>query len=410
MRFAAPMLVVAMLASVLVTLGTPNRANAAVQDYQPATYNMQGGNTTGANKWLTDIPQLIRAGYNVISLQEAGPQPPGTYLGQTRYMAEAENWAGWRVRQYRWQPPGQSNNWYIYFVRTDFGGNRVNLAILTRFQADSVSIAQAAFYGNNGTPSSRPALGITLGNTLFFSVHAMATGGNDGAQLLRNIQAIAGFRTWAAMGDWNRGPSLLPVTRGMHRYTAGAPTHQSGGELDYMVSNSRIAGYGGVVRGMSSDHYAVGFRRLAANADVQLLNAHDGNRALQFANNIGGTFMVVGTKKAGTYGHWRFLPKPSGLYQVRNTSSGKCWRDGGDGLVTQWDCNSDNNQLFDLNYWSDTGQLKIRPTSRSTCVGDDPDFGYGSQIVTTMSCSKGEARLNFRFDRDPGPNAPLIVF
>ncbi|MFJ3779933.1 hypothetical protein ACIPX0_50580 [Streptomyces sp. NPDC090075] len=50
------------------------------------------------------------------------------------------------------------------------------------------------------------------------------------------------------------------------------------------------------------------------------------------------------------------------------------------------------------------------PANRSTCLGDDTDFGWGTEIVTTMSCSRGEARFNFRFDNEPGPNAPLVVF
>jgi hypothetical protein len=399
-------LAVAMLAGLIVSLATPQRASAAVEDYRPATYNMQGG----GGKWTTDIPAITGRGYNVISLQEVGPTPPGRLIWSSGLLGGNQQWAGWRVQEYLWRPQGQSQDWHIYFTRTDFGGNRVNLAILTSFDAPEVHIVRPAFWGNNGLPTSRPALGITLGNTLFYSVHALASGGNDGAQLLANMAWGAGTRLWAAMGDWNRAPNSLAIRRGWHRYTAGAPTHQSGGELDYMVSNERIAGYGGVLRGLSSDHYAVGFRRLAANAGVQLLNAHDGNRALEFRTNVGGTFMVVGNTTAGKGGHWRFQPMGSGLYRLNNVSSGMCWRDGGDGLITQWPCNTDRNQLFDLNYWSDTGQLKIRPVNRSTCVGDDNDFGYASTIITTMSCNAGEARLNFRFDYDPGPNAAAVVF
>ncbi|MGW7167596.1 hypothetical protein ACWGH3_20270 [Streptomyces sp. NPDC054884] len=47
--------------------------------------------------------------------------------------------------------------------------------------------------------------------------------------------------------------------------------------------------------------------------------------------------------------------------------------------------------------------------NRSTCVGDDPVFGWGTEILTTVSCNKGETRLNFRFDEDPGGN-PAVVF
>ncbi|MGW1786787.1 hypothetical protein ACWCQQ_48220 [Streptomyces sp. NPDC002143] len=42
--------------------------------------------------------------------------------------------------------------------------------------------------------------------------------------------------------------------------------------------------------------------------------------------------------------------------------------------------------------------------------GGYTDFGWGSELITTMSCTKGESRFNFRFDNDPGPNAALVVF
>jgi len=408
------MLVAAMLASVLATLGTPNRAAAAVTDHHPATYNMQGG---GA-KWSTDIPQLIRDGYDVISLQEAGPNPPGRLNWVSRDLVVTAHHPGWAVREYRWRPPGQTVDWYIYYVRTDPSGTagatggRVNLAILTRSYPSAVHVIEPAFYNaTTGAPQSRPALGITLGNTQFYTVHAMSGGGNDGRRLLATIADHAGTHPWAAMGDWNREPGRLTIRRGWHRYTAGTSTHQSGGELDYMVSNERIAGYGGALHAMASDHYAVGFHHLAANAGVQLLNAHDGNRAIQFANDVSGTFLVVGSSKAGKFGHWKFEPRGNGYYRLRNTAVDNCWLDSGNGRITQWPCmDSRSDELFDVNYWADTGQIKIRPANRSTCLGDDPTFGWGSQIITTMNCNSGEARLNFRFDYDPGPNAPLVVF
>ncbi|MFI6251424.1 hypothetical protein [Streptomyces sp. NPDC051016] len=402
-KFIVPLLAVAVLASALITLGAPQRADAAVEDYRPATYNMQGG----GGKWSTDIPQLTSAGYNVISLQEAGPNPPGQLIWTSRYLGGTTYWSGWRVQEYLWRPPGQSQNWHIYYTRTDFGGNRVNLAILTSYDAPEVHIARPAFYGSNGLPTSRPALGITLGGTLFFTVHALASGGNDGTQLLSNMSAIAGTRIWAAMGDWNRAPSTLTIQRGWHRYISQATTQQSGGELDYMVSNERIAGYGGIVRAMSSDHYAVGFRRLAANAGVQLLNAHDDNRYLSVSSGTNGVEVVTGGLR--DYSSWKFVPAGGGLYSIVNRTTGKCWSDNA-GRIIQWSCNGASDQLFDPNYWSDTGQLSIRPKNRSTCVGDDPSFGWGTEILTTKSCSGGETRINFKFDYDPGPNAPLVVF
>ncbi|MEU9347690.1 hypothetical protein AB0D74_41485 [Streptomyces sp. NPDC048278] len=429
MRYLVATLALAMLACLVASFSTPQRASAAVEDYRPATYNMQGGMSAGQSKWTTDLPQIMNAGYNVIALQEAGPQPPASarLTWTSPYLSGNDHWRGWRVYEYEWDPyPNRINPpWHIYWVRTDFSGpagvngGRVNLAILTTFDAAEAFVARPAFWGSNGLPTSRPALGIRLGQTLFFSVHAVSGNGagNDGPGLLNQISALAGTRIWAAMGDWNREPDDLAIRRGWHRYRTNGATHMSlvagrtvNRELDYMVSNERIAGYGGVAHGYGSDHMAVMFRRLAASAGVQLLNSHDGNRAMEFRTNVNGTYMVVGNASAaGRYGHWRFQPAGSGFYRVVNVSTGSCWRDSG-GSILQWDCNTNSDELFDLNYWNDTGQLQIRAKNRNTCVGDDTQFGYGSMIVTTASCSGGETRLNFKFDYDPGPNAPLVVF
>ncbi|NNN29155.1 hypothetical protein HLK59_02055 [Streptomyces sp. S3(2020)] len=424
------LLAVAMLAGTLVTIATPQRAEAAVEDYVPATYNMQGGSGSGGSKWTTDIMQLINSGYNVIALQEAGPRPPAS-AGEPKwtsdYLGGTQHWAGWRVQRYEWDPyPNRINlPWNIYWIRTDFSGpvgtsgGRVNIAIMTPFRADSTLVARPVFYGNNGLPTSRPALGIRLGQTLFYSVHALSSGGNDGVSLVNNISAQANGRTWAAMGDWNREPANLQLQRGWHKYTSGGATHMGGNgtnrELDYMVSNSRIAGYGGIARGFGSDHLAVGFRRLAANASVQLLNAHDDNRALEVEAQGTGSYIVATSKTPGPWGHFRFVNAGNGNYTIRvmkrNANEPEQCLDATDAQLTRFDCVSgDNAQLFDMRYWNDTGQLQIKPLNRSTCLGDDTDFGWGSEIVTTMSCSKGESRFNFRFDKDPGAGANPVVF
>ncbi|MFE4755026.1 hypothetical protein ACFRIB_32980 [Streptomyces mirabilis] len=411
MRHLVPALVLALLAGLSVSLSSPaQHAEAAVEDHTNATYNMQGG----GSKWTTDVSQIARRGFNVIALQEVGSQPPGRLTWTSGYLGGSSNWNGWRVQEYRWRPLGQSSDWYIYFVRTDFSGaagangGRVNIAILSRDHPSQVHIARPAFYGNNGLPTSRPALGITLGNTLYFSVHAVSPSGNDGARLVENIAAIAGQRTWAAMGDWNRNPDNLSIRRGWHKYTAGGATHQGGNELDYMVSNERIAAYRGWTRGYGSDHWSVEFRRLAANAEVELLNTHDGFRHITFANTVNGTRLISGATNPDTYSGMEFRPAGNNLYSIVESYSGKCWSDNSGGIIL-WPCNGAGDQLFDMRYWNDTGQIQIKPKNRTTCVGDDTDSGWGSELLTTLSCSGGQTRINFRFDEDPGGN-PAVVF
>ncbi|MGW0575352.1 hypothetical protein ACWD25_05130 [Streptomyces sp. NPDC002920] len=420
-RVLTPVLALAILVGSLfafvATTGT-QRASAAVDDYKPVTYNMQGG----GNKWTTDLPQLMNSGYNVIALQEAGPRPPasaGNPVWTSRALSGNQQWAGWRVQQYRWRPQGSNGStWNIFWLRTDFSNSsRVNLAILTTHDFTSVLVAAPAFYGNNGLPTSRPALGVRFGDTIFYSVHALSGGGNDGARLLQNMAAQAGTRIWAAMGDWNRVPARLEVRPGWHRYTSNGPTHQGGNELDYMVSNQRIPGYGGVARGMSSDHQAVMFRRLAANAGVQLLNDHDGNRALEVESrnaSTNGSSIVTFDTTPGPYGHFKFVPAGNGNYTIRVVKrppgTNEMCLDASDLRLRRYPCNDTESQLFDMQYWNDTGQIKIMSVYRETCLGDDTDFGYATEIVTTMRCGAGEARFNFRFDNDPGANAPNVVF
>lgn len=407
-KFLVPMFTLALLASVFQPLVAPQTASAAVDDFRPATYNMQGSSGGSATKWSTDIPQILRGGYNMVALQEAGPQPPGWLAWTSQYLEADQNWRGWRVQHYRWRPPGQAADWSIYFLRTDFGANRVNLAILTQQQASHVMVIRPAGW-RNGLPTTRPALGITVNGTDFYSVHASASGGGDGAQLLSNIADTSRGSIWAAMGDWNRPPNTLQTQPGWHRYISNRATHQNSRELDYMVSNQRMAGYGGVPRAYGSDHYAVMFRRLAANAGVMLLNSHDGGKHLGVQNSVWGTAVVNGgTPNSGL---WKFKAAAPGLYNIVNATTGTCWSDN-NGRIIQWGCNGAADQLFKVSYWWDVpDQIRIRPVNRSTqCVGDDNRWGWGTEVFTTVNCNKGEARFNVRYDRDPGPNAPLVVF
>ncbi|MEU3619729.1 endonuclease/exonuclease/phosphatase family protein [Streptomyces sp. NPDC006872] len=400
------MLAFAMLAGLIATIATPQSAWAGVGSYRPATYNMQGGGGGGANKWTTDIPRILREGYNVVALQEAGPIPPGRFNGMTPLLGEHENWSGWTVQEYVWRPPGQTTDWYIYYMRTDFGGNRVNLAFLSHEQAHDIRCVLPIRWGNNGLPQTRPVLGITLGNTRFYTVHAAASRNNESPELVQAIAADAHDHPWAAIGDWNMDPNVLPIVRGQHRYTTGEATQQSGGELDYMVTNERMAGYGGVRIGMASDHYAIGFRGIAAEAGVQLLNAHDDNHSVGVTSKAWGIQVLSGAAKE--YTHWVFKAMGSGFYSIYNRSTGLCWSDNA-GRVIQWGCNGATDQLFKPGYWNDTGQLSLQPKGKSTCVGDDNVFGWGSQILTTRNCRGGESRWNFKFDYEPGPFAKLLL-
>ncbi len=148
----------------------------------------------------------------------------------------------------------------------------------------------------------------------FFTIHGLSPGGNDDAQLLNNIASanLAGL-FWAALGDFNRDPSALTVPLNGVIYHPGTSTQQSGGELDYMVSNDLVSCQTGDVRetsrvlgGLSSDHYPVDFPVVPCNGSglttsapcdiyavalTQCVAAHSTTRAL-FGGYTGRLYQV----------------------------------------------------------------------------------------------------------------------
>lgn len=414
-RFLVPVFALGLMASLVQVFMTSAPASASVQDYHPATYNMQGGGTSrGVSKWTSDIPQILRNGYNVIALQEAGSGPPGSarYLHTYMMLGRTSRHMGWNVDVYDWRPGGQNHDWRIYFMRTQTGGNRVNFAMLTDRYVTGVNVAppSASFYNANGQPTARPALGLTMGDTQFWNVHALSGNGNDGQGLIENIAATAQWRHWAAMGDWNRIPARQNVGPGRYLYTSGEATqHSANNELDYMVSNEYIAGYGGWTRGYGSDHMAVMFHRLMANADVQLINISDHAQYMGSVNAYNGTSIV--SSGYPDLSHWRFIYRGGDTYNIVNARSSKCMSDYAGHLI-EWDCNGAGDQLFSVYSWADMpGHISLRPSNRrSKCVGDDGRDGWGTDILTTVDCRSGKTRIKVRGDYDPGPDAaPVII-
>ncbi len=68
---------------------------------------------------------------------------------------------------------------YIYHSAIDVGARRVNLAIVSRQRADNVYVLRPT------TVASRPVIGIGLGNDVFLTAHALASGGPDAAAIVR---------------------------------------------------------------------------------------------------------------------------------------------------------------------------------------------------------------------------------
>lgn len=247
---------------------------AALDDFEIVSWNMQGSNASTESKWRGNIIPLILGGAEIILLQEAG-QVPATAMTPTGRQFNTPI----TVTEHIWniQTRSRPRNLFIYFINTDPGGNRVNMAIVSRVRADD------AFVLTHTAGTVRPAMGIRIGMDAFFTIHAGSPGGNDAPRL---INAVSDFFTnnadpdlrnvrWFVGGDFNRSPDSfrMALDRSFPRtdveiIRTNQPTQSSGGELDYAV----VGGPGAIPASLvstlffaerlgqiASDHTAVGF-------------------------------------------------------------------------------------------------------------------------------------------------------
>jgi cytolethal distending toxin subunit B len=227
-------------------------AQAAVEEYRIASWNLQGASASSESKWNVSVRQLIdgRPGsVDILALQEAGEVPVSAELTPRQFPQAG----GIPLAEYIWNLGSRSrgNNRYIYFSRVDTQAHRVNLAIITRSRADEVLVLPAP------TPFSRPIVGVRIGNDYFFSIHALANGGTDSGVLVQAVHAFfvamqntratamqARQAQWMIMGDFNRAPAALEqllrtsypaVYQDVRLIAQGTPTQASGGNLDYAL-------------------------------------------------------------------------------------------------------------------------------------------------------------------------------
>ncbi|WKU42815.1 endonuclease/exonuclease/phosphatase family protein [Streptomyces sp. VNUA116] len=181
-----------------------------------ATYNMQGSDN--GLRWNGEVGPLTMH-HEVVALQESGNGPPPAAhqrhgVGESiripgpfpAGLPDHVNHTVWRYRHHTRQ---------VYFLQADpqrdsatgrdrWRGGRVNLAVVTHTRADEVRIIENPLY-NRDEPRNeyryRRALGIRIGNTVYYNVHAR---GADVAPLLRRIRAAArAGENWVMTGDFN---------------------------------------------------------------------------------------------------------------------------------------------------------------------------------------------------------------
>ncbi|EDO9794192.1 cytolethal distending toxin subunit B family protein [Campylobacter fetus] len=259
---------------IILALLSARLSFAAIEDYKIATWNMQGSSASTESKWNVNVRQLITgdAAADILMLQESGSIPTTAVNTQRVFQG------GTPVDEYTWNLGTNSrpNMVYIYHSRIDVGANRVNLAIVSTRRADNVSIIYPEI------TAARPAIGIHIRNDVFFTAHALASGGPDAPSLIHRVHDSfigQGGINWVIGGDFNREPSsLLGALEGGLRnkvsiIAPNAPTQSSGRTLDYLVAgNSGTSAFSAPAIAailmlanmraqITSDHVPVNFRK-----------------------------------------------------------------------------------------------------------------------------------------------------
>jgi hypothetical protein len=247
---------VALLVLALGAMLAPGAAYAQnpPDSHRPATWNMQ----VSSSRWsgVYNLSQL----HSVVALQEVPSRPPAGAVATGRRIGA--------VVEYRWQQGRRGPLRYLYILPQ----RSRNLGVVTSFRA-------TRFFELGGVYRSLLAVYDRDTNMMFASAHASASGGNDAASLVARAgrRAQANGWDWAVLGDFNRDPGRLGRPAGTFLYNAGQATQQSGGELDYMVSNIQTDDWQATVGvNQGSDHWPVyfGSLRAAAGQRVRVVTIH----------------------------------------------------------------------------------------------------------------------------------------
>lgn len=259
------------------------------QQFNIATWNMQGTSETSNTKWRTRVLELARAN-DVVMIQEAGVSPFSSTLSTYLHIQDQFG-TPYVVAQLLWQAGTTSRpeNYHVFFL--DVQRLRVNLAIVVAASRDidvrDVVIVSDGLPDTDGAPNYRPALGVQirrqppqsspLAETVTaFSFHALSNGGSNAARMLREISWHT-ETPYVVTGDFNRDPrpinAAYPARRGnwisppdiAQLVLANGSTHPSDSPqtmLDYAVTNgtSEVSRSGHVGTLGPSDHLAVSYK------------------------------------------------------------------------------------------------------------------------------------------------------
>jgi GH18 family chitinase len=349
-------------------------AQAAINDRPAYTWNMQGDSSDGDSKWTFVVgPMTNSPSQPVIALQEVGAGPPPSAQGTVPQVLTFGNGltalpagmaaqfppdapAAQRVQHTQWRYGTGLHD--VYYLQTDrngglWTGGRVNLAIVTPRGADEVVVIPTPG-GNTSNGALRATLGVRLGTTWYFSVHAASGGGANVPNLMTNINIFINAQNNAnpvdgrealVLGDFNRVPApqtggwVAPA--GMQIVAPNGPTQHSGNTLDWgvMVDPEEIFPQNMVAQvqpTIYSDHDPVLIQQ--ANTPTPTASAVPVFATSQVVENVGsGAVLDVAnqsTADLAPYDFYRYngqsnqsntvLGYSDGTLQFKSDASGKC--------------------------------------------------------------------------------------
>lgn len=257
--------------------------HAHLHDFRVATWNLQGSSAASESKWNINVRQLLTGSdaADILMVQEAGTLPASAR--RTGRMVQPTE-VGIPIEEYLWNlgSSRRPNFYYIYYSRIDVGANRVNLALVSRRQADEVFVVSQG----STVLQARPAIGIRIGSDVFLSAHALASGGSDAGRIVEHVyrffsESSRNRYNWMLVGDFNRSPNSLQVALrsepSVENHTLivapTEPTHRSGNILDYAVLHNANQGqsqrtdmsasimFNQFRSQIASDHFPVSFVR-----------------------------------------------------------------------------------------------------------------------------------------------------
>ncbi|MDF3290137.1 hypothetical protein [Streptomyces silvisoli] len=298
-------------AGLIASSGT---AQAAPDDHTMATWNMN----QSPDDWR-DAYNIARV-HDVVALQEVPIRVPAGAVRQPDVNG---------VEHYLWQEGTRGPERHLYILRP--GGSVRNMGMITSWEPDDVF---------NIPSVNRPALAVLnrADDILIASLHARTRGGSDVGALLQRIEFAAARSNvghWAALGDYNRAPAtirqLTYQPANMHIYNPGRPTHRSGGEWDYMITNFTTDRFQATVdTGRLSDHWPVYFHALQAAAGPTpfSMEAENSHLLLRAAGNTpeNGAHVYQSQDDFATHSRWilrsinRINWLGQELYRIENLS------------------------------------------------------------------------------------------